>query len=257
MAQVNLVDALISRMASVLRVPPPAVGPDEGASVDHSPLAELLARAGDGWSVDYEQVRASAELARYLERLADADPSILGRDEQLAFWINAYNANAMALASRRDVSSILDIPRAFTAVRVRVGGERLTLDEIEHAKVRWFGDFRVHFALNCASVGCPPLRVYSGANLGAELDDNGRRYLFDDLRGARGEGDRVLLAMVFRWFAGDFAPVGSMPSAWGSILSTARPQRVLPAARPYLPVELADTTRVGFIPWDWSLNARR
>ena len=183
-------------------------------------------------------------------------PETLGRDEQLAFWINAYNAHALALASRRGIASILEIPGVFTDVRVEVARARLTLDEIEHAKARRFADHRVHFALNCASVGCPPLRAYSGRALDAELDENGRRYLSDARRGARIEDGRLRLAMVFRWFAGDFAPIGRMPSALGSLIGTLLPRRVLPAARAHLPPALRSARRVGFIAWDWSLNAR-
>ena len=64
----------------------------------------------------------------------------------------------------------------------------------------------------------------------------------------------MLLSRIFRWFAGDFAPVGSMPSALGSILGALRPARVLPAARPYLPEGLRAATRVGFIDHDWSVT---
>ena len=99
------------------------------------------------------------------------------------------------------------------------------------------------------------MRAYTGDRLGDQLDENGRRYLADPLRGARRQDEKIQLAMVFRWFAGDFAPVGAMPSLLGTLLSTAIPSRVLPAARQHLPATLASATAVGFIPWDWSLNA--
>jgi hypothetical protein len=225
--------------------------------VDHRPLKVLLQAASDGWTVDYAQVRGSSEFREYLATLASADPDSLARDEQLAFWINAYNANAMAVVAEHDVASILAIRGAFTDLRVDVGRSRMTLDEIEHAKARRFGEPGVHFALNCASVGCPPLRAYSAEAIEQEMDENARRYLEDELRGARADGDRLRLAMVFRWFAGDFAPTGRMPSLLGSVLGTLRPGRVLPAARPYLPASLRRLSKVGFIEWDWTLNARR
>jgi hypothetical protein len=162
----------------------------------------------------------------------------------------------MALVADHQIDSILEIPGVFTDRRFAVGRARLTLDEIEHAKARRFGDPRVHFALNCASVGCPPLRAYSAESLDSELDENARRYLGDEARGARAEGDRLMLAMVFRWFAGDFAPLGGMPSLPGGVLATVFPRRVIPAAAPYLPAPLRRLGKVGFIEWDWRLNAR-
>jgi hypothetical protein len=111
----------------------------------------------------------------------------------------------------------------------------------------------VHFALNCASVGCPPLRVYDGDSIDAGLDANGRRYLADPARGARAEGDRLLLTRVTRWFAGDFAPLGPSRTvaAWAAL---ARPARVLPAVRPLLPGPLRGARAVGFLTWDHALN---
>jgi hypothetical protein len=257
MAQVDLVAALRSRLLAPRRVAPPRFPRAAGQSVDHTPLESLLSTASNGWTVDYAEVRRSTELRDYLANLARTEPDELGRNEQLTYWINAYNANAMAIVADHKVDSILEIPGVFTDLRVDVGRSRLTLDEIEHAKARRFGDFRVHFALNCASVGCPPLRAYSAGAVDAELDENARRYLGDELRGARADGDRLRVAMLFRWFAGDFAPVGRMPSALGSVLGTLSPRRVAPAARPYLPAALRGLRKVGFIEWDWALNARR
>ena len=254
-AQVNYVAALASRIMGPRRVAPPRFPGGPGAHVDHSPFAELLRRASDGWTVDYGAVRKSPEFIDYVATLAATDPSTLERDEQLAFWVNTYNANVLAIVAAHTVSSIVEIPKVFTGLKVAAGGESLTLDEIEHAKVRRFGDFRIHHALNCASVGCPPLRAYEATGLDEQFDSNGRRYLANEQRGARLDGDRVQLSMVFRWFAGDFAPVGQMPSARGTLISSIRPARVLPAARRHLPGALQEARSIGFIPWDWTMNS--
>ncbi len=152
------------------------------------------------------------------------------------------------------VRSVLEIDGAFTRVRFRVGRAELTLDEIEHGIARRFGDARVHFGLNCGAVGCPPLRAFAGPGLGGLLEENGRRYLADEQRGARADGERLLLSRIFQWFAGDFAPVGSMPSALGSLLGVLRPARVLPAVRGLLPERLRGARRVGFLEYDWAVN---
>jgi Protein of unknown function, DUF547 len=250
-----MASALASRLRAPRRVRAPTMPKRGGAGFDHSRLGQALAATSDGWRVDYDMVARSSDLAAYRRDLAVADPSSLARDEQLAFWINAYNASILALvAERMPVRSVLDIDGAFARIRFRVGRAGLTADEIEHGIVRRFGDARAHFGLNCASVGCPPLRAFDGAGLVRQLEDNGRRYLADEQRGARADGDRVLLSRVFQWFAGDFAPVGTMPSALGTLLGALRPARVLPAVRGLLPERLQSARRVGFLDYDWAVN---
>jgi hypothetical protein len=251
-----MASALASRLRAPRRVARPTIPERRGATFDHSRYARALeAATADGWRVDYGTIARSSDLAAYRRDLAAADPSSLARDEQLAFWINAYNASVLALvAQRMPVRSVLEIDGAFTRVRFRVGRAELTLDEIEHGIARRFGDALVHFGLNCGAVGCPPLRAFAGPGLDGLLEANGRRYLADEQRGARADGDRLLLSRIFQWFAGDFAPVGSMPSALGSLLGALRPARVLPAVRGLLPERLGDARRVGFLDYDWGVN---
>ena len=225
--------------------------------MDHRPWAELLADVSDGWSVDYRAVRADrGRLDRYLDTLGHANPDALAADEQLAFWINAYNALVFRLVvDNRPAVSVLEVPGAFTRRQFRIGGRGLTADQIEHGIVRRLGDHTVHFGLNCASVGCPPLAAYDGGGVRDQLAANGRRYLADPGRGARADGDRLMLSMVFRWFAGDFAPLPGVPSSLSTVAGIVRPRRVLRAARAYLPTGLGDQRALGFIAWNWSVNA--
>ena len=249
--------ALRSRLAAKLTVARPRPAPSgTGRVIDHGRWRELVAEVSDGWTVDYRAVRAQRrELASYQEALAHANPDALAADEQLAFWINAYNASLVALvADERPSASVLDIAGVFTGRQLRVGGRGLTADQIEHGIVRRLGDHAVHFGLNCASVGCPPLRAYDGGGVHEQLAANGRRYLADEARGARAEGHEVALSMIFRWFAGDFAPVPRAPSALATLLGLLRPARVLPVARRYLPERLVALDGPAFIPYDWSLN---
>lgn len=254
-----LVAAVRSRLGAKFQVARPRPAPaGAGRIVDHGAWTAFLAHVTDGWTVDYRTVRRDrARLGGYLDTLAHANPDALGRDEQLAFWINAYNANILALvADHRPPVSVLDVPEAFTGQQLRVGGRGLTADQIEHGIVRRLGDHTVHFGLNCASVGCPPLRAYDGMDIAAQLAANGRRYLADTRRGARAADGRLMLSMVFRWFAGDFAPIPRMPSSLSTAVGLLRPARVLPAARRYLPSPLVGLEKPGFIVWDWTLNDR-
>jgi hypothetical protein len=226
------------------------------SAFDHARFARALAAAtGDGWRVDYGAVARSSDLAAYRRDLAAADPSALAHDERLAFWINAHNASVLALvAGRMPVPSAREIDGAFTRVRFRIGRAELTAHEITRGIVRRLGDPRAHFGLNSAAVGSPPLRVYTGPGVAGQLEENGRRYLADEQRGARRDGDRVLLSRVLRWSAGDFAPVGPMPSALGTALGALRPARVLRAVRDLLPEGLRDARAAGFLDYDWAVN---
>ncbi len=142
--------------------------------------AILAARARDG-GFDYRGTTGQdrKRLSAYLANLGDADPKAMGRDECKAFLINAYNAMAVAIVlDRYPVKSILDVDGAFKSVRRRIGGEMLTLDDVEN-RLRDFTDARIHFAIVCASKSCPPLaaKAYTAAGLSAALDAQGRAFV--------------------------------------------------------------------------------
>ncbi|MCU0627032.1 MAG: DUF547 domain-containing protein [Gemmatimonadaceae bacterium] len=159
-------------------------------TVDHSAFDRLLrAHVRDGL-VDYDAFARDAAFRDYLARLAATDPATLGRDEQLALWINAYNAYTIQLINKHaERESIRNINKTFGVVKAYgpwreklavVGGRAYGLDEIEQDIVRRrYGEPRIHFALVCAAMGCPPLRseAYTGARLDAQLDDQARIFL--------------------------------------------------------------------------------
>ena len=157
---------------------------------DHRGFDALLRAHVVGGLVDYDAFAASADFGRYLARLSAFDPSSLGRDEQLAFWINAYNAYTIRLVNaHHERKSIRNINRTFGFVKAygpwrekiaAVGGRTYGLDEIEQDIVRKrFAEPRTHFALVCAALGCPPLRseAYVGSRIDEQLDDQGRTFV--------------------------------------------------------------------------------
>ena len=168
---------------------PPAVPAAEvlaaepnGRSFDHARLDALLRAHVDSTGlVDYAGLsRESAALDAYLASLASAPFEELGRDEKLALLINAYNAFTHRLIlDHRPVSSIKDIPsgKRWDDRRWRLAGEMVSLDQIEHERIRAaFREPRIHFALVCAARSCPPLRAeaYVGDRLEAQLADQTR-----------------------------------------------------------------------------------
>ena len=169
--------------------------------------------------VDYaalkESAADSAKLAAYLEELQGIDPTGYARAEQMAYWINFYNAlTVQTVASEYPVDSIRDIHETLIPnsgpwqdVRARVNGRDLTLDDIEHGILRpiW-RDPRIHYAVNCAAYGCPNLRrtVFTAANLEAQLEAGARAYV-NDLRGVDFvDEDFIVLSGIYTWFVEDF-----------------------------------------------------
>ena len=153
-------------------------------------------------------------LAGYLRAMQAIDPRRLARDEQLAYWINLYNAvTVQVILDHPGVRSIRDIKSGLFSVGpwqlplARVDGQSLSLDAIEHRIVRpLFRDRRVHFALNCASLGCPDLaaRAFTGATIDADLAAAQRTFLAHP-RAIRFSADSLVLSSLFDWYREDFA----------------------------------------------------
>jgi len=222
------------------------------ATFDHSGLDRLLAEFVDeAGRVDYEGIAGRRdELSRYIDSLAAAPFESLGRNEKLALLINAYNAFTLELILEHyPLDSVRDIPEddRWKAIRWTVAGQVYSLDRIEHEEIRpKFREPRVHFALVCAAVGCPPLRreAYVGDRLEAQLNEQAVR-VHGDERWVRYEpgSETIELTSLYEWFRGDFEQDA------GSILDFVA--RYLPE----LPAD--DRPKVRFLDYDWSLNAQR
>jgi hypothetical protein len=232
-----------------------AAAPD-GRAFDHARFDALLrAHVDNTGLVDYAGLsRESAVLDAYLASLASAPLEELARDEKLALLINAYNAFTLRLIlDHRPVASIKDIPsgKRWDDRRWRLAGETLSLDQIEHERIRpRFREPRVHFALVCAARSCPPLRAeaYVGDRLEAQLADQARRVhsderwlLFDPAAGT------LRLTKLYDWYGPDF--LQAAPSV----------EQYVAAQQPSVRAALGAGRRVKirWLPYDWSLNERR
>ncbi len=226
----------------------------DGPGFDHSLLDELLARhVNERGGVDYEALAQQREqLQRYIGSLADAPMDEMSRDERLALLINAYNAFTLELILEHyPLEEIKDIPagRRWKDRRWKVGGHTWSLDDIEHKQIRPnFREPRIHFALVCAAVGCPPLRrnAYSAVRLEEQLEEQAR-YVHEHPRWFRydPDRDRVWLTSLYRWYGGDFEQVA------GSVLAYAA--RYNPDLKTAL--ESGQKPDVTFLDYDWSLNS--
>ncbi|MCP4328522.1 MAG: DUF547 domain-containing protein [Alphaproteobacteria bacterium] len=192
------------------------------ARVDHSTWSRILATytrpAEDGLTrFAYGAVTPSDRdaVADYVGQLAAVPVSRLNRAEQRASWINLYNAlTVRVVLEHYPVTTILDIDISpgwladgpWDKALVKIEGEAVTLNDIEHRILRpiW-RDPRIHYALNCASVGCPNLqgRAFTADNAEELLDDGARAYV-NSPRGAHLQDGELVVSSIYVWFAEDF-----------------------------------------------------
>lgn len=224
-------------------------------------------RAGTSSTVDYAGfARDRNALRRYLDSASSVEAAEFAQwpqRERQAFLINVYNAATVELVLTRypKLTSIKEIGGFFGSpwkqqVMSLLGAKR-SLDDIEHVLLRGAKDYaepRIHFAVNCASIGCPALRpeAYVGARLDAQLDDQTRRFLRDRTRNKHGAGNAALrVSKIFHWYAGDFeAHSGSVRS----FLAKYSAELGLDAAAAKKLRE--GRLGVSFTAYDWNLNRR-
>lgn len=191
-------------------------------TIDHGDwdrfLSAYVQADSDGLNrFDYRNVSAADKdaLRRYIDRLGKVGVGKLNRQEQLAYWINLYNALTVdVVLAHFPVKSIrdIDISPGFLAdgpwgkKLIAIDGEDLSLNDIEHRILRpiW-RDPRVHYGVNCASVGCPNLlkTAYTGAAVDRMLDAAARGYV-NTARGVRVGTDGLTVSSIYVWFRDDF-----------------------------------------------------
>lgn len=230
-------------------------------TVDHGPWQEVLdvylKEHPSGINrFDYAGLKANADhrrkLSSYLLDLSLLDPRTLARNEQKAFWINLYNALTVSVVvgrypvkSIRDIKSGLLTPGPWELELITIQGRKLTLDRIEHGILRpiW-KDPRIHYAVNCASTGCPNLspEAYRSDNL-ERLLEKGARDFVNHPRGVQGVDGGLRVSSIYQWFKVDFG--GTDEDVLAHLREYATPANA----------ELLQS-HVDFVDdYDWTLNA--
>ena len=222
-----LVLLLISRTPSSFAAPKADLWPrwtahdaDSGEVIDHGAWNAWLGRfvviSADGINrVAYGRVTDDDRraLQAYIQRLAALDISTYNRAEQFAYWVNLYNALTIdVVLEHYPVQSIREIKSGFFSFGpwgmelITIQGAALTLDDIEHRILRpiW-QDARIHYAVNCASLGCPNLQrqAFTAANTESLLETAARDFI-NHPRGARVEDGRLVVSSIYDWFEDDF-----------------------------------------------------
>jgi len=209
--------------------------------------------------VDYSAFKSTGhgDLKLYIREVQKVDPRTLNRAEQFALLANLYNAKTIDIVlDHYPVRSIKDISLGgglFAAVTggpwkakvVKVNRVDLSLDDIEHGILRpVFKDPRVHYAVNCASIGCPNLQTeaFTGAALEAQLDAAARAYV-NHPRGISVRSGSLNTSSIYSWFKADFG------GSDAGVIAHARKY-----ANPDLSAKLKGMTSIDGHAYDWSLN---
>lgn len=226
---------------------------------DHSKFDQILKEyVDDKGLVDYNGIAKDTRFTEYMQSLQTARVEEFSRDGQLAFWINAYNAVTIDKVIKKKpkksvretfVPGLWTSTKFFTTQEHIVANQRLSQDNIEHDILRKkFNDPRIHFAIICASRGCPPLPriAYTEENVQERLEEETREYI-NSPRGTRiNRAENTLyISKIFDWFAADFVKKS------GSVMEF---------MRPYMDAELRQfllrNPNIGYIEYNWALNAQ-
>jgi hypothetical protein len=233
--------------------------PKGTGSVDHSAYDKLVRKyvkvGNDGYNrVNYKGLKSGglSALRNYLKTLQGVDAKALKKGEAHAYWINLYNAKTLELvASKYPIKSIkkINLGGSFFGSGpwakdiLKVSGENLSLDEIEHKIIRpIFKTALSHYALNCASFSCPNLmnRAYTGANRFGLMKQSAVSYV-NHPRGISVKNGKITASKIYKWYAGDFGGSKRLKKHW------------LKYAKPELAARIKDA-KISSYAYDWSLN---
>jgi hypothetical protein len=229
------------------------------SAADHAVWSSLLERfVDDEGRVDYKRWKADAAAVKQLDEVIEGFASFdegAPREKKLALFVNAYNAITVRaivefhpIASIKDKVSILGF-NVWKDYKRNVAGKERSLDQIEHEVLRKLGDPRIHFAIVCASIGCPVLRreAYEPEKIDAQLEDQVQRFLADPTK-FKVDGNTAKLSKLLDWFGEDFGGTNEKKLAWlAKHVKDAETKKKLESGK--LEVEYFD--------YDWGLNEKK
>ncbi len=229
-----------------------------------------LPEGGLQTAFDYDAAKTSSEtlsdVKKQTELLAKFDTqSLTSKNAATAFWINSYNffmikivleqgfeGNKLEINSVKDLGSFFSPYKIFKQETNNIGGRKMSLDQIEKGtllgeayKKKGWKDARIHFAVNCASVGCPPLlkTVYEAKSLDKTLDSNIKK-AFNTKRHLHFKGQDLYLTHLFKWYKDDFK------DAAGSVKSFIKKYLDKDSVK----AKVDSAKDIEYIEYDWNLN---
>lgn len=214
------------------------------AQINHSTWdAVLQAYVSDDGLVNYKSIKANPEnLDTYLKEISNNTPQDnWSSEDELAYWINAYNAFTVKLIiDNYPVSSIKDIKNAWDLEFIELQDSIYSLNHIEHQIIRKMDEPRIHFALVCAAVSCPKLynQAFEAESLDEDLTKLTKDFLRDPTKNNISE-KRLELSKIFTWFEKDFKQNG---------------KSLIDFLNSYVTVQISPKAKKVFNKYDWRLN---
>lgn len=219
--------------------------------INHNIWTDLLQKHVKSSGVDYRGfIDDSTSFNKYLGLLESSLPNEKNwsRDEQFAYWINAYNAFTVKLIiDHYPTKSIKDIKKGVPFVNsvwdikfIKIEDQKLDLNNIEHGILRKkYADPRLHFAINCASISCPALlnEAYVAEKLDMQLQEAGIAFLNDNLKN-KIDSKNPKLSPIFSWFKSDFT----------------KGQSLIEFVNQFIDEPIAESAKVSKTDYDWNLN---
>lgn len=221
---------------------------------DHQAWTQLLQKHVDEQGmVNYKGLKKDRQqLKAYLTTLENnpPNPETWTEEEQLAYWINAYNAFTIDLVleyypveSIKDIGAAIQVPfvnSPWDIEFINLKGKKFDLNNLEHNIIREeFAEPRIHFALVCAAKSCPKLRreAYTAEKLDAQLSEQARNFLADPTKNKIRQ-EEVQISPLFDWYQGDFTTNSSL----------------IAYLNQYAPLSIHPDARIRYMEYDWSLN---
>jgi len=217
----------------------------------HQDLTDVLNDSVENGQVDYKAIKNNPKYFSYLESLKEMR-GFENKNEELAYWINAYNALVIqGILDGGSPSSFFSRMSFFKKDKYEVNGKTISLFDIEHEIIIPLGEPRIHFAINCASSSCPKLtkQAYSAENLDEELTQAAKYFINDTMRNHFDETMNIAsISKIFDWFESDFTnhsgTVEKYISQYVNDESVAK--------------DLSDGKyKIKYLKYDWSLNGTK
>jgi hypothetical protein len=207
----------------------------------HDTWDKLLQKQVQQGKVNYKSFKKDKTiLDAYIKTLSAHPPTAnASKQEQMAFWLNAYNALTIQLiVDNYPLKSIKDLDEGnpWDVSRYTIGGKKYSLNQIENQILRPMGDARIHFGLNCAAKSCPPLHnhAFLAATVETQLDQLTRAFIHKTSENQL-KGNTIQISNLFNWYAADF----------GNIIAFLNRYATLPVYK---------NAKITYTTYDWSLN---
>jgi hypothetical protein len=214
------------------------------SGISHSILNDLLQQnVSAKGAVDYKTLKSQkAKLDEYCKSISEVTPKdTWTKQEKLAFWMNAYNAFTIDLiVSNYPIKSItaLDNEKTWDVKRIKIGGKKYSLNDIENNILRKLGDARIHFGINCAAKSCPPLgnEAFTPENVEAKLEAATKKFI-NDKTANQLTAKSAKVSKIFKWYAADFP-------------------NLIAFLNKYSTTKINKSAVVDYQDYDWSLNGK-